>query len=76
MSQSSSNRLTVYRYLTGLDDASFCHKVTEALSQGWCLYGSPTLAFDPVGGRVVCGQAVTKDVDGGKYDPAMTLSQQ
>jgi len=29
---------TVYRYLTGPDDAGFCHRVTEALSKGWALY--------------------------------------
>lgn len=76
MSEKSSSRLTVYRYLTGPDGASFCHKVTEALSLGWSLYGSPTLAYDPIGGRVVCGQAVTKDISGVTYDPAMKLSQQ
>ena len=71
-----ASRLTVYRYLTGSDDAAFCHKVTEALSQGWSLYGSPTLTVDPIGGKVICGQAVTKDVSGVRYDPAMKLSQQ
>jgi hypothetical protein len=28
---------TLYRYLTGPDDAAFCHRVSEALSQGWQL---------------------------------------
>ena len=51
---------TVYRYLTGPDDAAFCHRVTEALSLGWSLYGSPTLTFDSVKGRVICGQAITR----------------
>jgi len=32
---------SIYRYLTGPDDASFCHRVTEALSRGWLLYGRP-----------------------------------
>jgi len=31
--------LTVYRYLTGADDVAFCHRVTQALSMGWSLYG-------------------------------------
>lgn len=76
MSDSSSSRLTLYRYLTGPDDATFCHKVTQALSAGWSLYGSPTITFDPIAGKAVCGQAVTKDVAGLAYDPAMKLAQQ
>jgi len=55
--------VTVYRYLTGPDDSAFCARVTKALAEGWSLYGSPTLTFDAVKGRVVCGQAVTRDMD-------------
>ena len=36
--------MKLYRYLTGPDDASFCRRVTEALQNGWELYGNPTLA--------------------------------
>ena len=36
----------VYRLLTGKDDRAFCERVSEALEQGWRLYGSPTLAWD------------------------------
>ncbi len=68
--------LTVYRYLTGPDDASFCHRVTEALSKGWSLHGGPTLTFDPTQNRVICGQAVVKDVKGLEYSPEMKLSEQ
>ena len=71
-----TKRLTLYRYLTAPDDAAFCHKVTEALSKGWSLYGSPCLTYDAVQGRTICGQAVTKDVSGVAYDPALKLSQQ
>lgn len=39
--------MKVYRILTGPDDAGFCHRVTEALSQGWELHGDPALTFDP-----------------------------
>jgi hypothetical protein len=67
--------LTVYRYLTGPDDAAFCHRVTEALNAGWCLYGSPTLTFDAAKGRVICGQAVTKDVTDREYHPDLKLSE-
>jgi hypothetical protein len=70
-----AKRTTLYRYLTGLDDAAFCHRVSEALSQGWSLYGQPTLTFDAAQGRVICGQAITKDVDV-PYTPALKLSEQ
>jgi hypothetical protein len=66
---------TVYRYLTGPDDAAFCHRVTEALSKGWTLYGAPTLAFDAERKRVICGQAVIKEVEGLDYSPDMKLSE-
>ncbi len=75
MSSNPRKRLTVYRYLTGPDDVSFCHRVTQALSKGWQLYGSPTLSFDSAKGRVICGQALTKDVDDAEYSPDMKLSE-
>ncbi|MBX9910263.1 MAG: DUF1737 domain-containing protein [Beijerinckiaceae bacterium] len=70
-----ARRTTLYRYLTGPDDAAFCHRVSEALSRGWALYGQPALTFDAASGRVICGQAITKDVDG-PYAPDMKLSEQ
>jgi hypothetical protein len=75
MSVKPQKTLTVYRYLTGPDDASFCHRVTQALSQGWSLYGSPTLTFDGAQGRVICGQAVTKDIEDAEYTVDMKLSE-
>lgn len=66
---------TVYRYLTGPDNSSFCHRVSEALSKGWTLYGAPTLTFDPTQNRVICGQAVTKDVEDLDYSPEIKLSE-
>lgn len=45
-----------YRFLTGPDDDKFCRRVTEALAEGYVLYGSPSLTFD--GQQVICGQAV------------------
>jgi hypothetical protein len=56
--------MRLYRLLTGGDDAAFCKKVSEALNKGWHLYDSPAMTFDSVTGRVVCGQAVVKDVEG------------
>jgi hypothetical protein len=70
-----ARRTTLYRYLTGPDDAAFCERVTTALAEGWVLYGGPTLAFDAAKGRVICGQAITKEIDG-PYDPARSLSEQ
>jgi len=75
MSAKAPRTLTVYRYLTGPDDAAFCHRVTQALSAGWSLYGSPTLTFDAVKGCVICGQAVTKDLEGREYSAELKLSE-
>src|SRR5690606_36379389 len=41
-----TDAMKLYRFLTGPDDSSFCHKVTAALNKGWHIYGSPTYAFD------------------------------
>lgn len=50
-----------YRFLTGPDDRAFCDRVTEALNDGWELYGSPAVTFDPVKGRVISGQAIVRE---------------
>jgi hypothetical protein len=55
--------MKIYRFLTGDDNSAFCHKVTEALSKGWALYGEPTYAYDAANGVMRCGQAVTKEAD-------------
>ena len=65
---------TIYRFLSGPDDSSFCHKVTKALSQGWSLHGTPVYAFDAEQGIMRCGQAVTKRTDDA-YDPERKLSE-
>jgi len=66
--------MKAYRYLTGKDDAAFCHRVTEALNNGWQLYGQPTLTFDQKRGEVICGQAITKELKGKRYHPELNLS--
>ena len=66
--------LKLYRYLTGPDDSSFCHRVTAALNKGWDLHGTPTLTFDPGKGRVICGQAIVKEAEG-EYSPEIELSK-
>lgn len=68
--------MNLYRYLTGPDDSSFCHRITELLNRGWQLYGSPTLTYDPETRRVVCGQAIIKEVEGARYSPELDLSKQ
>ena len=67
--------MKLYRYLTGPDDATFCHRVTAELNKGWQLYGQPTLAYDPERKRVICGQAIVKEAPG-EYRPDMKLSEQ
>ena len=67
--------MKAYRYITGPDDSAFCHRITAALNKGWSLHGDPTLTFDPVQGRVICGQAIVKDAPGVDYDPEMKLSE-
>ncbi|MDE0727456.1 MAG: DUF1737 domain-containing protein [Alphaproteobacteria bacterium] len=47
-----------YRLLTGLDDHPFCVRVSEALADGYVLYGSPACTYDPEQGRVIVAQAV------------------
>jgi hypothetical protein len=65
---------TLYRMLTGPDDAAFCLRVSEALSKGWQLYGPSTLTYDSDQKRVICGQAITKMVDV-PFSSDMKLSQ-
>lgn len=64
--------MKAYRFLTEEDSAAFCHKVTEALANGWELYGDPTYAFDPGSDQMRCGQAVVKEV-AGPYRPDIKL---
>ncbi len=64
--------MQAYRLLTGEDTSAFCHKVTEALSQGWALHGSPAYAFDPLSGKMRCAQAVVKEADV-TYSPELKL---
>jgi hypothetical protein len=67
--------MKIYRLLTEDDTSAFCHKVSEALSKGWELYGSPAMSFDAARGVMRCAQAVTKEIEG-PYSPEMKLGQQ
>jgi hypothetical protein len=71
----SEYRMLIYRFLSGDDDSSFCHKVTKALSEGWQLYGSPSYGFDQATQKMRCGQAVTRMVADQPYDPDKKLTE-
>ena len=45
-----------YRFLTGPDDAGFCQRVSDAMADGYVLYGDPVMVMTSEGVR--CGQAV------------------
>ena len=45
-----------YRFLTGPDAAAFCQRVSEALAEGYVLYGDPVMVVSD--GTRYCGQAV------------------
>lgn len=64
--------MKLYRYLTGPDDAAFCHRVTDVLNRGWELHGPPTLTYDSERKRVICGQAITKEVEAKAIRPIST----
>ena len=66
--------MIVYRLITEDDTSEFCHRVTEALSKGWSLHGSPSYAFDGANGVMRCAQAVTKESDQ-VYSRDMILGQ-
>ncbi|MBX3568465.1 MAG: DUF1737 domain-containing protein [Rhizobiaceae bacterium] len=68
--------MRLYRFLSGPDDSSFCHKVSAALDKGWHLFGSPTYAFDAASNSMRCGQAVVKDIEGRDYHPSIKLGEQ
>ena len=54
----------IYRLLTGRDDRAFCERVSEALEQGWRLYGSPILTWDVEANCMKAAQAVVwQDAD-------------
>jgi hypothetical protein len=48
----------IYRLLTGKDDRAFCERVSEALEQGWRLYGSPSMTYDWWRSEMKVAQAV------------------
>jgi hypothetical protein len=66
--------MLAYRLLTEDDTSAFCHKITEALANGWSLQGDPVMTFDQKRGVVRCAQAVVKEYEG-EYSPELKLGQ-
>ena len=50
-----------YRFITDDDTSEFCHRVTEASSSVWKLYGESKMIFDKKRGVIRCGQAIIKN---------------
>ena len=46
----------LYRFLSGVDNSEFCQRVSDALADGYVLYGNPVMVMDN-NVRIV-GQAV------------------
>ena len=72
--------MKLYLLLTGVDDAAFCKRVSQALNNGWSLHGAPAVSYDPEARRPICAQAIVKDAPG-EWSDAMLgedfkLSQQ
>ena len=36
----------LYRFLSGVDNADFCQRVSDALADGYILYGNPVMVMD------------------------------
>ncbi len=47
-----------YQLLTGPDTHEFCLRVSQALDDGYVLYGSPSITFDSAGTTPIVAQAV------------------
>jgi len=58
-----------YRFLSGPDDAAFCQRVSDALAEGYVLYGSPVMVVDN-GVRIVGQAIVLPSSDTVKDDPS------
>ena len=53
--------MKVYRFITDDDTSKFCHRVTEALSNGRKLYGELKMTFDNKRAVMRCGKTVIKN---------------
>ena len=46
----------LYRFLSGVDNAEFCQRVSDALANGYVLYGNPVMVMN--NDERIVGQAV------------------
>ena len=51
-----SDKKLKYRLITGVDDSSFCQRISSYLEEGYQLYGSPSVTFN--GENVIAAQAL------------------
>ena len=56
-----------YRFLSGADNADFCQRVSDALADGYVLYGNPVMVMDKdirvVGQAVILPEMIVKTID-------------
>ena len=45
-----------YHFLSGVDDAAFCQRVSDFLAEGYILYGNPVMVMD--NSNQIVGQTV------------------
>ncbi len=58
ISSNENNEKLKYRLLTGPDDKSFCERVSNALKDGYELYGSPAITYNKALKRNIVAQAI------------------
>ena len=63
-----------YRWSTSGERGGWGGRGTEAISNGWKLYGEPKMTFDKKRGVMRCAQAVIKNAPKKKYSKKMKLS--
>ncbi len=65
-----SEERKAYRLLTGPDDAAFCLRVSEALKEGYVLWGSPAIAMGEAGPVVAQALVLPTYLPSNKKDQA------
>ena len=53
-----------YRLITGIDNASFCERISQLLEEGYELHGGPAASINPNNGKLYVAQAVVRKEDG------------
>jgi hypothetical protein len=61
-----------YRFLSGADNADFCQRVSDALADGYVLYGNPIMVMDKdirvVGQAVILPEMIVTTTDFGDQE--------